>query len=243
MSWRSNPPSQYVKVGGGLRVPLWSLVLSSFVCLALGVTAGLTVTNGNDTEPADPHSAALTKKREALVRTAQGELMAVSQIDAVTDVKGAPSSFGGVVLGREIRDVCVFGMHGWKVHDWYDSACGVQVTWYLATARGSTQTVESAVRSRFEAREIPTVDDFHWNERTGPLPGRLSGEVQVQSVESSTDLSLFQRSSSISIPEQQSTYHDSLRSFDLPEEYKEHGGKRRVIVRVSLVAQYAWTKS
>lgn len=242
MSWRSNPPSQYVKVGGGLRVPLWSLVLSSFVCLALGITAGFTVTGGDEAEPADPHSAALTKKRDALVREAHTELLAVSQIDAVTNVLGAPTSYGGVVLGREVRDVCVLGMHGWKVHDWYDSACGVQVSWYLATARGSPDTVEAAVRSRFEAREIPTVDSFQWTEKSGPLPSELSGEVQADTT-SSTGPSEFQQSTRLRFSEQNSTYHDSVQTFDLPAAYKEHSGKRKVIARISLVVQYAWTKA
>ncbi|MQA81270.1 MAG: hypothetical protein GEV10_22765 [Streptosporangiales bacterium] len=241
MSWRSNPPSQYVKVRGGLRVPLWSLVLSSIVCLALGITAGLTVP-GNDAEPADPHSTALAKKRDALVRTAHAELLAVSQIDAVTDVLGTPSSFGVVVLGREVRDVCVLGSHGFKVHDWYDSACGVQVSWYLATARGSADMVEAAARSRFQARRIPSVESFRWTEDSGPLPSRLSGEAHADTIGSSADLSEFQRSTQLRFSEQNSTYHDSVRSFDLPAEYRERGGKRKVVARITLVAQYAWTK-
>lgn len=240
MSWRSRPPSQYKDVKKvGARVPLWAFALASVVCLALGITAGLTL-RSNDDQIVDPLANGPMKKRGELVTLAHKELAALTQLDAATNIKGAPTSFGLVTLGKEERDVCVTGQHGFKVHDWYNSACGVQVTWYLAAKRGSPQQLEAAARARFKARRAPTVSSFTWTEDSGPLPSKLSGEVHAQRT-SAGKLDDFQHATHLRVPEQNAIYHDAVRTFDLETAYRDHGGRRKNVVRLSLLAQYSWT--
>lgn len=241
MTWRSNPPSQYVDVNKvGVRVPLWALALISIICLALGITAGLTLRDDGD-QVVDPLANGPMQKREELVTLAHQELAALTQLDAATNIKGAPTSFGLVTLGKEERDVCVTGQHGFKVHDWYSSACGVQVTWYLAAKHGSPATLDAAAEARFKGRRIPTVSSFTWTEDSGPLPSKLSGEVHAQRAGSGSTLDDFQHATHLRFPEQNAVYHDTVRTFDLATAYRDHGGKRRNVVRLSLLAQYSWT--
>lgn len=237
MTWRNRPPSQYAKAkGAGVRIPFWALVLVAVVCLALGMTAGISLRE--DEQIVDPLADGPMEKRQQLVERANDELGALTQLDAATNIEGAPTSFGLVRLGGERRDVCVTGQHGFKVHDWYNSACGVQVTWYLAAKRGSPSMLEQAARKRFAARRIPTVGSFTWTEDSGPLPSKLSGEVHAGRASSLDD---FQHASHLRFPEQNAVYHDALRTFDLQDAYREHGGKRKYVVRITLLAQYSWT--
>lgn len=240
MSWRSRPPSQYDGVTtSGARAPLWVLLLVSLVCLALGATAGLTLREEENI--ADPQAEKVANKRARLVERAHQELTAATQLDAVTDVPGAPSSFDLVVLGKEERDVCVTGQHGFKVHDWYESACAVQISWYLAAGRGKPDTVTAAAKSRFAARRLPLVNSFEWAEDTGPLPSRLSGDVRTERVAAASDLAELQDSAEVDAPEADAIYHDTLTTFDLGGAYATQGNGRKVVTRMSLLAQYTWT--
>lgn len=241
MTWRSRPPSQHANTKkGGAHTPFWALVLTAFVCFALGLTAGLTLF-ADDEEIADPRGERTADRRQQLIDEAHGHLIALSQLDAATNVVGAPTRFGLVVLGKEERDVCVTGQHGFKVHDWYDSACGIQVTWYLAAKRGSTATVEAAANARFKGRRVPTVESFAWNDESGPLPSELSGEVDARRAGSAGQLHALQRAAQIDFPEQDAVYHDALTTFDLASAYTSRGKGRNVVARLSLVAQYTWT--
>ncbi|MQA04896.1 MAG: hypothetical protein GEV07_19980 [Streptosporangiales bacterium] len=239
MSWRSRPPSQYegLKSAGG-HIPLWVLLLVAVLCLALGGAAGLTLPQE---EPlADPNARKSERKRDKLIDEAHDELTGATQLDAATGVAGMPSRFDLVVLGKEEQDVCVTAWDGWKAHNWYESACGVEVTWYLAARRGTPKMVEAAAKARFKARKIPTVGSFAQDEESGPLPDKLSGEV-VAARMGTQALVDIKDDAQLQFPEMQDVYHDRVTTFDLATAYREHGGKRKVVARMSLLAQYTWT--
>lgn len=239
MAWRSRPPSQYagVKKGGG-HVPFWALVLVAVVCLCLGITAGLTLRN--DDESVAPAAKNVSKKRSRMLTDANEKLAALTQLDAAVGVRGAPSSFGLVVLGKERRDICVTGKSVLLFADHYGSACGVQVTWYVATKRGNTKTVEAAAYERFEAMRVPRLADFHWSSDTGPLPSELSGQVRAVDATSPEVISGLQQSSVLAFPEMDKTYYERSTSFDLNTSYHEKGNDGLVVARISLVAEYAF---
>lgn len=240
MSWRNRPPRQYdgVTKSGGAHTPLWALVLVGLLCLVLGTAAGVTLRQPEVL--ADPASKQSERKRERLITKAHDELTGATQLDAATGVLGMPSSFGLVVLGKEEQDVCVTAWDGLKAHNWYESACGVEVTWYLAARRGSPKTIEAAAEARFAARKIPTVETFSQDEETGPLPNELSGEVQAVRVGGSA-LTNLQDDAQLEFPEMQNVYHDRVTTVDLNAAYRDRGEKRKVVARMSLLAQYTWT--
>lgn len=239
MTWRSTPPSQYVgvKKGGG-HVPFWALVLVAVVCLCLGITAGLTLRS--DDKTVDPVANGVMKKRQRMLADAEQQLASLTQLDAAVGVRGTPSSFGLVTLGKERRDVCVTGKKGLLFADHYASACGVQVTWYIAAAHGSKRTVEAAAYERFQAARVPTLAEFQWSSDTGPLPSKLSGQVRAVDASSTEAIDGLQRSSVLAFPEMDATYYEHSTSFDLPTAYEDHGGDRKLVARISLVAEYSW---
>lgn len=238
--WRTRPPSQYTATKGKRGTSLWLVLIVGVICLALGVTAGLTLHGGGNTvDPNDPKAAA---KRTDLTSQADGELAALVQLDAAVGVPGEPTSYGVVVLGKERRDTCVTGDKGFTARGWYSSACGIKITWYLAVRHGSVKSIRAATQARFDARRIPNADSFKWTEKSGPLPDRLSGQFAATTNLSAGSLRKFQDGTAIKFPEQKSVYRDQLSTVDLGSVYADRGGHRPVIARVSLLAQYAWDK-
>lgn len=238
--WRTRPPSQYVQTKGKRGASLWLIVIVGVICLGLGAAAGLTL-RGNGSA-LDPNSRRVTGKREQLTTRADAELAALVQLDGAVGVPGEPTSYGVVVLGEERRDTCATGDKGFTARGWYSSACGIKITRYLAVRHGSLASIEAAARARFKARRIPNADSFHWTQKSGPLPTRLSGQFAATRNVSARGLAAFQRGTRISFPEEKSVYRDQTTTVDLRSAYAEHGHRSPVVARISLLAEYAWAK-
>lgn len=238
--WRTRPPSQYTQTSGKRGAPLWLVVVVGVIGLALGAAGALSLRGGGRT--VDPNDPATAAKRRQLASRAAGELAALVQLDAAVGVPGEPTSYGVVVLGKERRDTCATGDKGFTARGWYSSACGVKVTWYLAVQDGSVRSIRAATQARFKARRIPDADSFTWTEKSGPLPSRLSGQFAATDKVSARGLGTLQDGTAIHFPEQKNVYRDETSTIDLPAAYTDHGRHSRVVARVSLLAQYAWTK-
>ncbi|HEX6446360.1 MAG TPA: hypothetical protein VF053_14795 [Streptosporangiales bacterium] len=238
--WRTRPPSQYVATKGKGGASLWLVLIVGVICLALGAAAGLALRGGNNTvDPDDPKAA--TKRTELATRAA-AELAALVQLDAATGVPGEPTSYGVVLLGKERRDTCATGDKGFTARGWYSSGCGIKITWYLAVQHGSVKSVRAAAQARFKARRIPDAGSFEWTKKSGPLPSKLSGQVAATTNLSARGLAALQQGTAIRFPEQKSVYRDHVTTVDLNTAYTDHGGRRPVVARISLLAQYAWAK-
>lgn len=238
--WRTRPPSQYVQTKGKGGASFWLVVIVGVIGVALGAAGGLSLHgSGSTVDPNTPKNAA---KREQLVSQAGAELAALVQLDAAVGVPGQPTNYGVTVLGKERRDTCATGDKGFTARGWYSSACGVKVTWYLAVRHGSVASVKAAAMARFKARRIPDADSFEETEKSGPLPHRLSGQFAATTNVSKRGLDALQSGTAIRFPEQESVYHDRTVTVDLSTAYAENGGRRPVVARISLVAQYAWAK-
>lgn len=227
VSWRSRPPSQYSATKGRVRFPhFWSFVLTGLICLAVGLGGGLALAGQDGSKLVSPTKRAA--KREHLTSRENGTLGVLTTID------------GTVLLGKERRDVCATARGGWTAKEWYASGCGIEVTWYLA-AKGSPRAVKRAVRARMERQHVPRVSDFTWTKNSGPLPRKPSGQVRAVDAHTKGALTHLKRGRALSFPKQGRVYHDRVTSFDLASAYQPHRHDHPVLVRVSLVAQYAWT--
>lgn len=238
--WRARPPSQYVETKGKSGTSWWLLLIVAVVCLALGATAGLKLRSGNSM--VDPDDVKAAAKREQLAGQAAGELAALVQLDAAVGVPGEPTTYDAVLLGKERQDVCATSETGFTARGWYASGCGIQITWYLAVGNDSVKSVNAAVRARLQARRIPGAGSFKWTEKSGPLPDKLSSSHASTTDVSARGLTRFQHDVSIHFPEQDQVYRNVVTTVDLPTAYADRGGHRRVVTRISLVAQYAWAK-
>lgn len=227
MSWRTRPPSQYNARKGGPRVPFfWSFVLTGLVCLAVGLGGGLALAGQNDPHTIDPAKHAA--KRKHLAAREDTALGALTRIG------------GSTLLGKERRDVCATSKGGLLARGWYESGCGIEVSWYLAV-KGSPGAAKRAVRARMERQHIPRIADFIWTKKSGPLPRKPSGNVGAVNGRMKGALTGLQRDRALSFPEKDRVYHERTTSFDLASAYRTHRHGHPVLLRVSLVAQYAWT--
>ncbi|MGH3424137.1 MAG: hypothetical protein ACRDO8_05375 [Nocardioidaceae bacterium] len=229
MSWRTRPPSQYTAAKGGSRVPFfWTFVLIGLVCLAVGLGGGLALANQSAPKLIHPTAPKQVAKRERLTERAD------TTLGALTDIRGA------TLLGKEQRDVCATAKGGLLARGWYESGCGIEVSWYVG-AKGNPSAVKRAVRAWMERQNVPRTSDFTWTESSGPLPRKPSGKVRAVNARAKGALTSLQHGSPLSFPQRDHIYRERVTSFHLASAYRAHRRGHPVVARVSLVAQYAWT--
>lgn len=229
MSWRNRPPSQYTARKGGSRVPyFWTFVLTGLVCIAVGLGGGVVLANQSAPKLTHPMTRKHVAKRQHLIARAN------TTLGVLTNIRGA------TLLGKEHRDVCATAKGGLLARGWYESGCGIEVSWYVA-ARGDPHAVKRAVRARMMKQNVPRTSDFTWTESSGPLPSKPSGKVRAVRARDKGALSGLQRGSALNFPEQERIYRERVTSFHLASAYQAHRRGHPVVARVSLVAEYAWT--
>lgn len=229
MSWRARPPSQFEMTGGSASSPsFWMVVIVAIIALAVGLVGGLVLANQIGVDRVDPAGTKAAAKRAKLVAHADRQLASVARLH------------GAALLGNERTNVCVTGKHNLLGGASYDSACGVQVSVYLAIP-GTPESARKAARVRLAEQHIPPRADFQSSDSSGPLPKRLHGTVVSTGRTGADRLAVFQRQARLSIPDQETVYYTRTTTFDLSAAYHKHRNGHPVVTRISLVAQYAWT--